>query len=89
MNRSWLLIAAVALLSSCTMTMPVSSSGPVTGPKSGTASANVILGLHFNGDHSIEKAAANGGITKVATVKTKYTNVLLVFQKYKTTVTGE
>ncbi|MEX1132387.1 MAG: TRL domain-containing protein [Flavobacteriales bacterium] len=89
MKKLMLLVAVVAFLSSCTMTMPVSSSGPVTGPKSGTASANVILGLHFNGDYSIEKAAANGGITKVATVKTKYTNVLLIFQSYKTTVTGE
>lgn len=81
--------ACVATLSSCTMTMPVSSAGPVTGPKSGSASAQVILGMSFNGDHSIEKAAAAGGITKVATVKTKVLNVLHVYQVYTTTVTGE
>ena len=78
-----------ALLSSCSMTMPVSSSGPVTGPKTGSATANVILGFSFGGDCSIEKAAADGGITKVATVKCKHTNVLGVYQSYKTTVSGE
>lgn len=81
--------ACIGTLSSCTMTMPVSSSGPVTGPKTGSASAQVIVGLSFNGDHSIEKAAAAGGITKVATVKTKVLNVLGVYQKYTTTVSGE
>ncbi len=77
------------LLSSCTMTMPVSSSGPVTGPKTGTASAQVILGLSFNGDASIEKAANAAGITKVGTVSIKQLNVLGIYQKYTTTVTGE
>jgi|GEM_PF-4740698 len=83
------LAALVALLSSCSMTMPVSSAGPITGPKTGTATANVILGLSFGGDCSIEKAAASAGITKVATVKMKETNVLFLFQSYTTTVTGE
>jgi len=71
------------------MTMPVSSSGPVAGPKTGTAKANVILGLYFNGDCSIEKAAQAGGITKVATVKQKRTNILFIFQSFETTVSGE
>lgn len=77
------------LLSSCSMTLPVSSSGPVSGPKTGSATANVILGFSFGGDCSIEKAAAAGGITQVATVKCKHMNVLGVYQSYTTTVTGE
>ncbi len=89
MKKILTIVAVSALFASCTMTMPVSSSGPVTGPKSGTASAQVILGLSFNGDYTIEKAAAAGGITKVATVNTKLLNVLGVYQKYTTTVTGE
>lgn len=89
MKKVFFLGALSLLLASCSMTMPVSSSGPVTGPKTGTASAQVILGLYFNGDYSIEKAAAAGQITKVATVKTKQLNVLGVYQKYTTTVTGE
>lgn len=63
MKKILTLGALCLLLTSCSMTMPVSSSGPVTGPKIGTASANVIFGLYFNGDYSIEKAAAQGQIT--------------------------
>ena len=88
--RKLVAIASICLFFvSCSMTMPVSSSGPVSGPKTGSAKANVIFGFYFNGDCSIEKAAQAGGITKVATVKQKQTNVLFIFQSFETTVTGE
>jgi len=89
MKNALMTLFAAGLLSSCTMTLPVSSAGPVTGPKTGEAKANIILGMSFGGDCSIEKAAAAGGITKVATVKMKHTNVLGVYQQLHTTVTGE
>ncbi len=89
MRKITMLAGVCLLLTSCSMTMPVSSSGPVSGPKTGSASAQVIFGLYFNGDCSIEKAAQAAGITKVATVKQKQLNVLFIYQKYTTTVTGE
>ncbi|BDD03033.1 TRL domain-containing protein [Aureibacter tunicatorum] len=78
------------LLSSCTMTLPVATSGKVTGSKVGTSKATVILGFFFNQDASIAKAAKAGNIEEIATVDQKITNVLgLIYTKYETIVTGE
>jgi hypothetical protein len=82
-------LAAAAILTSCSITMPVNASGAPIGNKVGTARANVILGLAFNADASIKKAAKNGGITRVATVDIKTFTVLYLFQYYETIVTGE
>ncbi len=82
-------LAAMAILTSCSITMPVNASGAPIGNKVGTARANVILGFAFNADASIKKAAKNGGITKVATVDIKHFNALGVFMYYETIVTGE
>jgi predicted small lipoprotein YifL len=57
--------------------------------KTGEASYKVTLGfMPFNADASIETAAKNGNITKVATVDTKITGGLFS-TTYTTVVTGE
>ncbi len=59
------------------------------GSKRGEATAQSILGLIGVGDASIEKAAKNGGIQKIATVDQKSTNFLGIFATSTTIVTGE
>ena len=53
------------------------------------ATADTILGLIANGDSSIEKAAINGGITKIMTVDYRTYHILGVFARFTTIVTGE
>jgi len=82
-------LSAVAFMTSCSITAPLTATGNTIGKKVGTAKANVILGMTFGGDYSIQTAARNGGITKVSTVDVTHKNVLFVFMSYKTIVTGE
>ena len=89
-----MLFAAAALtalsLSSCSITMPVAVSSNPIGAKTGSAKADVYLRiLSFGGDASIQTAAKNGGITRVATVDMKMTDILGLLQTYTTIVTGE
>lgn len=79
--------AVVLTLASCTMTYP----GVATGNKAekdGVAEKTVWFGIAIKPvDVSIEKAAKNGGITKVATVDYQVQGGL--FKKtYRTLVTG-
>lgn len=57
--------------------------------KKGSSTMTNILGLIGAGDAGIEKAKANGGITKVGSVDVHYTNILTLFTKTTTTVCGE
>ncbi len=71
-------------------TESVAASGGVdTGGKTGEACAQNILGLASFGDASVNKAAQNGGIKKVATVDRSYLNVLFLYGKSCTIVTGQ
>ncbi len=83
--------ACVAMgLSSCSITMPVAISSNPIGAKTGSAKADVYLGVFcFGGDASIQSAAKNGGITRVATVDMKMTSLLNLLNTYTTIVTGE
>lgn len=81
--------SAILLMSSCSITAPLAATSNPIGKKVGTAKANIICGLYFGGDYSVQTAAKNGGITKVSTVDVKYVNVLYIFQSRKTVVTGE
>ena len=77
-------------LSSCSITLPVAISSNPIGAKTGSAKADVFLRvLCFGGDASIQSAAKNGGITRVATVDMKMTDMLGLLQTYTTIVTGE
>lgn len=59
------------------------------GSKVGTTTCSSILGIVASGDCSIQTAAKNGGIKKVATVDFKVNNVLGLFASTEVIVTGE
>jgi len=84
------MISVVALLSSCSLTLPVNATSNPVGKKVGTAVATGYLGYLFLGqDASIRTAAKNGGISRIATVDIKQTSLLGIIVTYETTVTGE
>lgn len=84
------LLAVVAMMSSCSLTLPVTATSNPIGNKVGTAKATGYLGiLFFNADASIRTAAKNGGITKISTVDIKQGNLLNLIVTYETIVTGE
>jgi len=83
------LIAVVAMISSCALTLPVNATSNAVGSKVGTAVATGYLGvLFFDADASIRTAAKNGGITKISTVDIKKTSILNLIVTYETIVTG-
>lgn len=85
-----MLAAVVALMSSCSLTLPVNATSNTVGSKVGRAKATGYLGvLFFNQDASIRSAAKNGGITKISTVDIKSTSFLNLIVTYETIVTGE
>lgn len=88
-----LLLAAVVtavMLASCSVVLPVNATSNSVGSKVGTATATGYFSvLFFNQDASIQKAAKNGGITKISTVDIKYGNILGIIVTYETIVTGE
>ncbi|HRG57468.1 MAG TPA: TRL domain-containing protein [Bacteroidia bacterium] len=83
--------AAVALfMASCSYTAPAMLTQNSVGTKVGKSSGTVYLGvLSFGADWGLQTAAKNGGISKIATVDIKVTNVLYLIMTYETTVTGE
>ncbi len=84
------MLSVAALFASCAITLPVDATSNPIGSKVGTATATGFLGIFFfNADASIRTAAKNGGITKVATVDMKQTNVLGIIYTFETIVTGE
>jgi hypothetical protein len=84
------LLAVVAMMSSCSLTLPINATGNTVGSKVGTATATGYFGvLFFNADASIKTAAKNGGITKISTVDIKKTSILNLIVTYETIVTGE
>jgi hypothetical protein len=83
-------LAASAMLTSCSLTLPVAATSNTVGSKVGTAKGTGYLGiLFFNADASIKTAAKNGGITKISTVDIKQSNILNLIVSYETIVTGE
>lgn len=84
------LVALVAVMASCSLTLPVNATSNAVGSKVGTAKATGFFGiLFFNADASIKSAAANGGISKISTVDIKQTSLLNIIVTYETIVTGE
>jgi uncharacterized protein YdbL (DUF1318 family) len=84
------LLAVVAMMSSCALTLPVNATSNPIGSKVGTAVATGYLGLlFFDQDASIRAAAKNGGITRISTVDIKHTSMLNIIVTYETIVTGE
>jgi hypothetical protein len=89
--KKFLATAVVGLfMASCSIILPVNATSNPVGSKVGTSEATVYLGvLAFDQDASIRTAAKNGGITKIATVDIKRTDILGLVQTYETIVTGE
>lgn len=85
-----MLISAAAILSSCSVTMPVNATSNPVGKKVGTAKATGYFGwIWLDQDASIQAAAKNGGITKISTVDVKYENILNIITSFETVVTGD
>lgn len=83
-------IAVAAILSSCSVTTPVTASAAPIGNKVGTSNTVVLFGtLHLNKNYGVAEAARNGKLKGgVATVDVKTTNYLF-FIKKELIVTGE
>ena len=67
----------------------VASTDNDLGKKRGEACASSILGLVTTGDASIRAAADAGGITQIAAVDSTITNILGIYAKYCTVVSGD
>jgi hypothetical protein len=82
-------IAAAAILTSCSATMPLAISSAPIGNKVGTSSTVVLFGTwHLNSDYGVGAAARNGGIKGgVATADIKITNYV-IYQKKEIIVQG-
>jgi outer membrane lipoprotein SlyB len=89
----FLAILVVLALTGCTSTAPLDLTNNTVGSKVGESSGTVILGGIFTKDlvvdYSIQTAAKNAGITRVATVDTKVYKVFNFVTTYTTIVTGE
>ena len=89
MKKIFLIFAAALLLTSCAITLPVNATSNEVGSKVGMSKATGYLNvLWFDQDASIQKAAKQGGITKISTVDLKQTNMLGIIQTYECIVTG-
>lgn len=59
------------------------------GKKKGEACASSILGVVTTGDAGIRAAADAGNITEISAVDTSFTNILGIYAKYCTVVSGD
>ena len=90
MKKLFVAAALATALTSCSLTLPAAATSNPVGKKVGTATATGYLGvLFFGADASIQKAAQNGGITKISTVDIKHKSILGIVVSYETIVTGE
>jgi hypothetical protein len=88
--KAMAILAATAMLSSCSLTLPVTATSNPVGAKVGKAKATGFLGfLFFNADASIQSAAKNGGIKEISTVDINQSSILGLIVSYETIVTGE
>ena len=82
--------SVAALMTSCSLTLPVSATSNPVGKKVGESTGTIYLQVFaFDADASIRTAAKNGGITRISTVDMKQTNVLGLITTVTTIVTGE
>ena len=89
MQIAFLIVSVALLLSSCAITLPVNATSNEVGSKVGMSKATGYLNvIWIDQDASIQKAAKQGGITKISTVDLKQTNMLGIIQTYECIVTG-
>jgi hypothetical protein len=96
-------MAMTFIFESCSSTQPFFVTNNSVGTKVGKASGTCYDlfgiftlfqlgkagGICLDADYSIQSAAKNGGITKIATVDIRKTSVLGIVITYETIVTGE
>jgi hypothetical protein len=85
-----LVLAVLLLAAACTsITSPVGITDNPVGSKTGEATASYLFGvLQISGDLGLSTAAANGGISKIATVENRIeSNPFMT--KITTIVTGD
>ena len=92
MKKTLVVLALVFafVLVGCTTVSPLAATSNNLGSKVGEAEGTYLFGTLPLGnlDMGIQKAAQNGGITKISTVDVKVKN-LVVLTKITTVVTGE
>lgn len=91
-NRFFAALASAALglaFAGCTSYQPIAVGPGVVGERTGEARGVWLFGMPLNADISAATAAANGGITKIATVDVKTLTVLGIVMVRTTIVTGE
>lgn len=92
MKKTLVVLALVFafVLVGCTTVAPLTATSNPLGSKVGEATGTYLFGipLSFNIDLGVQKAAQNGGISKISTVDVKVKN-LVVLTKITTVVTGE
>jgi hypothetical protein len=85
-----LTVLVIMGITGCAITQPFDLTENPVGSKVGEATGTLVFGGAYGGfvDFSLQTAAKNGGITKIATadIRTKY---LLYAVEYTTIVTGE
>lgn len=81
---------ATAVMTSCSMTLPVAVSDLPIGSKEGVSKTIVLFGaIHLNGDYSVAEAAQKGGIKGGISTVDEKTSHYLIFVKKELIVTGE
>jgi len=83
------IVAFVTMFTSCSVTTPITATSNPVGNKCGEASSVRILLFGGSANSGINKAAKNGGITKISHVDYTHTTFLGLFEKYTTKVYGE
>jgi hypothetical protein len=83
-----LLVPALVLAVSCTVTTPVAATSNPVGSKTGTSTARRVLGIWVQSDASVATAARNGNISRISTVDVTRRYGIFVY-KIETKVTGE
>lgn len=85
----FVMVAAIGMaMASCSTTVPITATSNPVGNKCGEATCTRILGFGGSADLGINKAAKNGGITKISHVDQYIKNYLFV-TKYGVRVYGE
>lgn len=82
--------AGLFAMASCTSVAPVCATSNNVGSKCGTATETKILGIFpFTGDHGINAAAKNGGVSKISHVDMECYNICgYIYTKTTTRVYG-
>lgn len=88
MKKLLLLVPALVLAVSCTVTTPVAATSNPVGSKTGTSTARRVLGIWVQSDASVATAARNGNISRISTVDVTRRYGIFVY-KIETKVTGE